>query len=44
MKQITFSETSNTLSAADGTKGVHSQMMSCPESFFVVESDGGVVK
>ena len=33
---ITFSDTHNALNADDGPKGVHSQMMSAPESNFVV--------
>jgi site-specific DNA-cytosine methylase len=41
MKQIVFSDITSTLSAADGEKGVHSQMMKAPESNFVVEIRGG---
>ena len=41
--QITFSNISGCLSAADGTKGVHSQMLKNPESYFIlkIQNRGG---
>ena len=45
MEPQTFSDVASCLSAADGTKGVHSQMMKNPEENFVLEpvtSDGDI--
>jgi len=36
---ITFNDVHSTLSAADGYKGVHSQMLSAPEENFVLETN-----
>lgn len=42
-RKVTFSDISGVLSAADGYKGIHSQMLKCPEQFFIVEFENGGV-